>query len=65
MLRSMIVIHPIVYVDLLELIVISQRPTRYIDPHLRLPIGSEHQELAGVVQMAGNLKNEIESKPFS
>lgn len=56
MLRSVIVIHSVVYVDLLELIVIGEWATCYIDSHLGLPIRSEYQELTGVVQMPGNLE---------
>lgn len=49
MFGTMTVVHSIVNIYFLELVVIGERATRYIDPHLRLPVCSKYQELPSIM----------------
>lgn len=60
-LGAVVVVLAVVYVNLLELIVVSQGSAGYVDSDLGLLIGAEDQKLAGIVQVSGDLKNNMPS----
>lgn len=62
MLGAVSVVEPVVNVDLLELILISQRAAGYVDPLFRLLVALEYQELPCVVQHSRDLKFEKHKK---
>lgn len=49
MLGTMTVVHSVVNIYFLELVVIGERSTRYINSYLRLPVCSKYQELPSIM----------------